>query len=153
GGIATDYNIALYEDPNDPTKPTLFQAPMDDGTNAGFQVLYLRRSDLSLVQNSSVNNHDAHGLASESALYLALSMIPAGCGSGGCLVIVQSLGTLGYAPCPMTEGNNSYAIDCFEFGQLFQKMGASARWLYANANNNQVAYSFIGNTNLNGPNN
>jgi hypothetical protein len=153
GTASTDYNIALYTDPNHPTTPTLIQAPVDDGSNAGFQIVYLRRSDLMVIQNTSVNNHNDGGFPLTTPLYSTLTNIPAGCGSGGCLVIVQSLGTIGYAPCPLASGNNGYSTDCFAFGQLFQNMGASARWLYANAANNQIAYSFIGNTNSGGPNN
>ncbi len=153
GSVATDYNIALYEDPNNPNTPTLFPAQTpSDGSNTGFQIVYLLRSNLSLVQNSTVPNQNPSGQFYANPLYVTLTNVPTGCGSGGCLVIVQSLGELGYTPCANYNGNNNTFIDCLGFQELFQRMGGSARWLFANGTNQQIAYSFVGNTNPGGPN-
>jgi hypothetical protein len=145
GSAATDYNIALYEDPNNPNTPTLIQAQTPSGgSNSGFQIVYLRRSDLSVVVNTTVTNQNVFGGYLQTLFYWALTESVPACGSGGCLLIVQSLGTIGYTPCAYTATYNTE--DCDGFGELFMGLGGSARWLYANGTNNQIAYSFIGNT-------
>ncbi len=150
GSEATDYNIALYEDPNNPTTPTLIQAKKPpDGSNTGFQIVYLRRSDLTVVSNISTSNPDYGEQYFKSPLFYTLLDVPSACGSGGCLVIVQSLETLGYTPC-YHPGNGGDFEACAGTAVLFEAMGGSARWLYANGTNDKIAYSFIGNTDGNG---
>ncbi len=152
GTHSTDYNIALYTDPNSPTTPTLIPAStLSDGSNAGFQIVFLRRTDLSVVSNVSLPNPDlfGNGFNRGSALYNALTTTPSGCGTAGCLLIIQSLGTIGYAPCYAAFSNAP--PDCNSFYQVFTGLGGSNRVAYANGTNNQVAYSFIGNTNSQGP--
>ena len=57
GTHATDYNIALYTDPNNPTTPTLIPASTpSDGSNTGFQIVYLSRTSLSVVSNVTLPN-------------------------------------------------------------------------------------------------
>jgi hypothetical protein len=148
GSVATDYNIALYTDPNNPNTPTKLYAAQtpSDNSNTGFQILFLSRTDLSLVQNTTVPNQNVHGNWSSAPLYTTLAYTPpSGCGTGGCLVIVQSLGTIGYTPCATPDTTDEFE-DCDGYGEVFMTMGGSTRWLYANGSNNQIAYSFIGNT-------
>ncbi len=146
GNNAVDYNFALYEDPNNPTNPTYVRAP--EGAIAGFQVAYLSRADLSVVSNQTVPNPDpgADDYFGASALSQALGSVPAGCGTAGCLLLVQSLQTIGYTPCsypyPVREN------DCQTWTTLFSSLGGSGRVGYANETSQQVAYSFVGNTSL-----
>ena len=152
GTHATDYNIALYTDPSNPTTPTLIPASTpSDGSNTGFQIVYVSRTDLSLVSNVTLPNPDlfGNGFNQSSALYNALTSTPSGCGTAGCLLIIQSLGTIGYAPCYNAFSNAP--PDCNTFYQVFTGLGGSNRVAYANGTNNQVAYSFIGNTSPQGP--
>ena len=149
GSAATDYAVALYLDPTNPSAATLVPATTpSDGSNAGFQIVYLQRSDLSVVGNVTVPNAatSAGGFV-VSPLWQALATPPAACGSAGCVVIVQSLGTMGYTPC----FNDETSVDCEEWSEIFIALGASARNAYANGSNPQVAYSFIGNVGPNGP--
>ena len=154
GTHATDYNIALYTDPNNPTTPTLIPASTpSDGSNTGFQIVYLSRSNLSVVTNVTVPNAVPGGDGSfpGSPLYNALTTTPSGCGTAGCLLIVQSLGTIGYAPCYSFAPTPTYPLDCSSFYKVFAGLGGSNRIAYTNAGNSQVAYSFIGNTSPQGP--
>jgi hypothetical protein len=146
-----DYSIALFADPNNPTTPTnVYHAPDATPGNQGLQVLFLRRSDLGMVQNTVVPSAvppGGDGNYTKSLLFEILTYAPpAGCGTGGCLLILQSLGTLGYTPCSVP----GYPRDCIGLSVLFQQMGSSARWLYGNGVVPQIAYSFIGNTFPNG---
>ncbi len=152
GTHATDYNIALYTDPSNPTTPTLIPASTpSDGSNTGFQIVYLSRSNLSVVSNVTLPNPDLSGAGfSNTPLYNALTTTPSGCGTAGCLLIIQSLGTIGYAPCYYSTYNNP-PLDCSTFYKVFTGLGGSNRVAYANGTINQVAYSFIGNTSPQGP--
>jgi len=146
GTHATDYNIALYLDASNPSNATLYQATTpSDGSTAGFQLLWLQRTDLGLVLNETLPNPVPAGDFGwpNNPIYRALSgPPPAGCGTAGCLLIMQSLVTLGYTPCSVS----GYGDDCNELSQFYEGMGASARWLFANGARPEVAYSFIGNT-------
>jgi hypothetical protein len=124
GTSATDYNIALYKDPNNPTTPTLIPAPeLSDGSNTGFQFVYLQRTDLSVVENDAIPNPDLEGdghTISDWPLLLKLfESAPSGCGSAGCLVIIQSLGNIGYTPC---AGGLPHQADCFMMSYVFQQI-------------------------------
>jgi hypothetical protein len=144
GSAATDYAIALYLDPANPSTPTLIPASTPfDGSNAGFQIVYLKRSDLSVVSNVTVPNSPAYaGNLYASPLFAALESPPAACGSSGCLLIMQSLGTIGYTPCYA----DPISPDCTtNWYLLFTELGASARNGFANGSNPQIAYSFVGN--------
>lgn len=139
GSQATDYNVALYLDPSAPDTPTLLQAPApSDGSNTGFQVVLLRRTDLSLVANQSVPGTTL-GFYELSDLLLTP---PAECGGAGCLAVLQSLGTIGFTPC-----TNTFPVsqDCSDFAALLQQLGVSARLAYANGTNPQIAWSYAGN--------
>ncbi len=149
GSSGTDYNIVLYEDPNNPNTATMIQAPPpppDTPADQGFQIVFLRRSDLAVISNVVVPNvvPIIDGQAESSLLFATLSVNnpPSGCGNVGCLLIMQSLKTLGYTPCSVPQ----YPQDCQTFTELFASMGASARWLWANGDTTQIAYSFIENT-------
>lgn len=144
GSAATDYAITLYTDPSHPDTATTIPAPaMADGSNTGFQVVYLRRSDLVVVSNQSVPNAaPPSGLFIESPLAAALYTVPSECGTAGCIVVVQSLGRIGYTPC-FDHGASS---QCLDMSSFFQWLGALGRVAYANGTSQQVAYSFIGNT-------
>src|SRR5450755_2831957 len=115
GSHNSDYNIALFADPNHPGTPTtLIPAPNAAGQqpgNQGLQIVLLRRSDLAPISNVLVPNEvpASDGNYSNSALYQTLAFgPPAGCGTVGCLLIMQSLGTQGYTPCSVTQ----YPVDC-----------------------------------------
>lgn len=149
GSQAGDYAVALYANPADPQSATLYPAPkLSDGSTTGFQVLYLRRTDLSQVSNVSVPNPQTPGNPFYlSPLFAQLQQPPAACGTTGCVLIVQSLGTMGYTPCfadPLSQ-------DCAAWSLLFRGMGASARSAYANGSSAAVAYSYIGNSVAAGP--
>ena len=150
GTKATDFNVAVYEDPNNPTNPTLIPAQaLSDGSNTGFQVVYLRRPDLSQIANISVPNPDQasdRSLSVSSPIYQAL-VPPAACGNVGCIVILQSLGSIGYAPCTA-----QHFFDCAFLSSLFEALGGSGRVAYVFGDNNPIiGYSLIGNTNAQGP--
>jgi hypothetical protein len=145
GANATDYNIALYKDPGDPTAATLIQAPAL-ASNTGFHVVYLRRTDLSLVSNVSIDRSQAppqDGTFFGSPLYIALMNTPSGCGTAGCIQIVQSLGTIGFTPC-FTEAQ--WPKDCTWFETILNELGLSSRLAYVNGGSNQIAFSSISNT-------
>jgi hypothetical protein len=150
GTKATDFNVAVYEDANNPTNATLIQAPaLADSSNTGFQVVYLRRADLSLIANISVPNPDQASDKSLNALSpISQALIPpAGCGAVGCNVVVQSLGSIGYAPCTA-----QHFYDCVFWTSLFEGLGGSGRIGYVFGDNNPiVAYSLVGNSISQGP--
>lgn len=97
---ASDYGIALYEDPTDPTAKTVIWAPAiaNDVAGAdGFQIVMLRRSDLSVQMNKSIENFNfGQGFDGDPLVDELSAPPPAGCGQVGCLVIIQSLQTIGY---------------------------------------------------------
>ena len=69
--------------------------------------------------------------------------LPSGCGSAGCLLIIQSLGNIGYVPC---AGSFEHLNDCSQMSSIFQQIGGSGRIAWANGDSDVIAYSFIGNT-------
>ena len=145
GSAAGNYAIALYADPANPdTATTTISAPTPpDGSNTGFQIVYLRRSDLKALSNVSVPNPVVpNGPFLLSPLATQLQSPPADCGTAGCIVIVQSLGSMGYTPCFA----DALSTDCQAWSVLFQALGGSSRNAYANGASNKVAYSFIGNS-------
>jgi hypothetical protein len=146
GTSPTEYNIALYKDPNNPTTPTLIPAPaLSDGSNTGFQFVYLLRTDLSVVENDAIPNPDqgVDGNFVDLPLWDRLVTVPQGCGSAGCLLIIQSLGHIGYAPCtPFLQQPKN----CAGISNAFQNIGGSGRIAWANGDSDVIAYSFIGNT-------
>ncbi|MBV9036311.1 MAG: hypothetical protein JO182_17620 [Acidobacteriaceae bacterium] len=153
GDKATDYNIALYKDPNNPTNATLIPAPaLSEGSNTGFQIVYLKRSDLSVVSNASFPNPDSPNdnsfINGPNAPFVGalISAPPAGCGSVGCLMVIQSLGHIGYAACTAQHSN-----DCTLMAGVFGRLGGSGRIAFANGDSSVIAYSFIGNTTTQGP--
>ena len=91
GTQATDYNIALYN-PSDPAKPNLISASTpSDGSNTGFQIVFLLRSDLSVISNITLPNPNnfVDGQFVNTPLYKALTTTPSGCGTVGCLLVPQ----------------------------------------------------------------
>ncbi|GJL70436.1 MAG: hypothetical protein NPIRA06_30710 [Nitrospirales bacterium] len=150
GDKATDYNIALYKDPNDPTAATLIPAPApQDGSNAGFQVVLLKRSDLSVVSNVSVgrlNPPREDGQYYSSRIFGALLAYAVDdCGGVGCIIIVQSLGTIGFTPC-YAPNAQKFPKDCEAFGNQLHTLGLSSRLVYANGDSTHIAFSSISNT-------
>ncbi|GJL57922.1 MAG: hypothetical protein NPIRA03_07790 [Nitrospirales bacterium] len=145
GDQATDYHIALYKDPDDPTAATLIPAPTPkDGSNVGFQVVYLKRSDLSVVSNVSVGKPSSKTPFSDSPLYHALVDTPADCGSVGCIRLIQSLETIGFTPCYHSNDKNT---DCSDFTTLLKNdLGLSSRLAYVNGDEAHIAFSSISNT-------
>jgi hypothetical protein len=149
GSAATDYAVALYLDPANPDVATPVRAATpSDGSNAGFQIVYLQRSDLTALRNITVPALSPGQDIFASELGAALLSPPSTCGSAGCLVIVQSLRTMGYMPCFADPSST----DCEYWSEMFMSLGGSARNAYANGSNPQVAYSFIGNVGPTGPN-
>lgn len=146
GSSETHYGVEIRKDAADPSRTTVVTAPplpAGSAPNQGFHVLFLNRVDLSVVSNASVAN-PATASWTKSALMLALTgEPPAGCGgpAPGCVLVVQSLGRIGYTPC-FAGGSPA---DCSDSSALLQTAGASGRLTYANGANPQVAFSYIGN--------
>jgi hypothetical protein len=152
GSKATDYNIAIHTDPTNPSAQILIPASTpSDGSNTGFQVVYLSRLDLSVVSNVTVPNQTQPGGFSQGAFYSTITSPPPGCGTIGCLLAIQSLGKIGYTPCvnPDTSGGSYNAGDCYAFGSILNQLGLSARLPYANGSNPNVAFSSITNITAN----
>lgn len=140
GSKATDYNIALYKNPDDPTAATLIQAPaLDDGSNTGFQIVYLKRTDLSVMSNVSVSTAGSTYTFKNSPLNSAF--VPAvDCGAAGCIEIVQSLGKIGHVCNP-----NAFDDCNWLSAVLSVYLGVSDRLQYANGQSNQIEFSSISN--------
>jgi hypothetical protein len=103
---AVNYYFTLGLDANNPAITTGIGAP--EGPPQGFQVVYLRRTDLCIVSNRTIGNPNANGGWNVSDLHEVLGNVPAGCGAAGCLVLVQSLQTIGYTPCFLGQSNQRY---------------------------------------------
>jgi hypothetical protein len=147
GSKPTDYNIAVYPDPNNPTTPTLYQATAPpSGANQGFQILYLSRVDLSLISNITVDNFPPpqDGEFQFFPFYANASSPPSACPTVGCLEIIQSIGTIGYAPC-ISNSEATNTKDCASFAAMLNNLGLSGRLAYANGANPNIAFSSISN--------
>ena len=146
GSSETHYGVALYKDAGDPTRATVISAPplpAGAARNQGFHLLYLNRVDLSVVSNTSIANPSTDNWVASALLRAMTGDPPADCGNPapGCLLVVQSLGSIGYTPCFAASGSN----DCFFSSAALQTAGATGRLAYANGANPQVAYSFVRN--------
>jgi hypothetical protein len=147
GDKATDYRIALYKDPDDPTAATLIPASVpSDGSNAGFQVVFMRRWDLSVISNVSVVNQrpSSDGRWHDSPLYKSVVYTPEHCLSAGCILLIQSLGTIGFTPCSKAY-RHDFPKDCESFKNMLNGLGLSARLAYANGSSAQIAFSSVSN--------
>jgi hypothetical protein len=136
----------------------------------GFQLLILDRRDPTVVvSNKSYETIRAEEVAATSPLVEALASAGAGPGdrnvsrivtqpptSGcqplGCMVVMQSLAQIGFAPCYNTDasqiGTCSQWIDdpnVYNFAYWLTKLGGSSNVLFANGSNPHVGYSLIGN--------
>jgi hypothetical protein len=121
--------------------------------NQGFQVLFLNRQDLSLVSNISYIVSSPYDIYSYSPFIIALQNaaqgVLNGCEHGGCIMVMQSLTLIGYAPC-YNQSNVSrdcagYSPDAQREADYLSQLGASDIVLYANDGSAHTAYSFIGN--------
>ncbi|WP_447963537.1 hypothetical protein [Nitrospira sp. Ecomares 2.1] len=147
GDKAADYNIALYKDLDDPTAATLIPASVpSDGSNAGFQVVFMRRWDLSVISNVSVVNQrpPSDGRWHDSPLYQSIVYTPEDCLSAGCILLIQSLGTIGFTPCSKAYSKD-FPKDCESFKNMLNGLGLSSRLAYANGDSKQIAFSSISN--------
>ncbi len=96
--------------------------PAPDSTSIGFQVLFLKRSDLSLVKNQNFPMTD-----SDSGSAMADIVGPNGSGFPcpalqGCVVVVQSLDQIGPARC---AGASSTSNDCNHFAGMIRDLGGT----------------------------
>jgi hypothetical protein len=141
GTKASDYYVEVDMDPNN---PLMIQSPTpSDGSANGFQLVYLSRVDLSEVGNVAVTNTPPPNGFFSSFLFQALSNTPSGCGAAGCVLVIQSLNTIGYTPCAPDQ---NIPKDCTEMQTLLFGLGASARVAFAEGHSNHIAFSYIGNT-------
>jgi hypothetical protein len=115
--------------------------PDPNGYAGGFQILLLKRTDLSLVSNASYNLTSAADVeifvAAITAQYAANQ---AACGPAACLMIIQSLDTVGFDPC-----NNPAAILCSVYGNTFAALGGSATLGISTPDSAGLGYSLIAN--------
>lgn len=140
----------------------------------GFQIVMLNRQDLSVVSNNSYEVADSSEISGESPFLKTLEAAGSGpndimdgvvtnpnppCQPNGCIMIMQSLAQIGFAPCY----NNTQVGTCPAFVNdsstvnlvyWITKLGASGSVLYANGASAKVGYSFVGNAgsgNMSGP--
>ena len=119
-----------------------YPAPGVQLNTTGFQVVWLRRSDLKMVSNASYSVVD-----DASATAFANEITPSAtqvnyCGIAGCIEVIQSLSGIGYNPC-FGDGN---AIACVNYRLAFQNIGGTL--IIPNVPQNDpgnLAYSLIGN--------
>jgi hypothetical protein len=123
--------------------PTAY--PQPDAATDGFQVLVLKRTDLSLISNT-----DYPMTSAQSALALNLGVAPYAanytnlCGVSGCLVLVQSLNTIGVQPCSVFS--NYDPAQCGLYSSLFGSLGATGLISSASMNDSaNIGYSLIAN--------
>lgn len=143
GTQASDYNVALYLDPDDPDMPTRVQANATQyGTSDGLQLVFIRRSDLKVLSNAS------YGFLEDvdfDVFEAAFTSPPAECGSTGCLAVVQSLVSIGDMRC---ASGGPLDPACQGFIEFLRQIGASGRLAFANGENPQIAFSFVGNVSV-----
>ena len=117
--------------------------PAPDSTPAGMQVLVLQRTTLVQISNTDYPLVDAPSVinfgflvgAGFSGNYTNL------CGIQGCLVIVQSLNTIGTLPCSSLLGAEACAV----FTSAMTSLGASGLLNTGINDSNSLAYSLIAN--------
>jgi hypothetical protein len=121
-------------------------AQPDPGVIDGFQVLLLRRSDLSMVSNTDYD-FGSGGVIAVTTFNNAIIPQPsmkASCGAAGCLEIIQSLNTMA-SNCPT---QNDQILLCFLHLDLIGGTGVlNSPFLGVEGLLQNVAYSFIGNVN------
>ena len=113
----------------------------------GYQVVLLRRSDLSLISNNVYDLSQPNKL--EFLMFIQAIMPQAqmknACGVGGCVEIIQNLNTSGLLPC--NSSSPLQLIDlCGTWQQAFAAIGATNAinsGTYLDTNN--LGYSFVGN--------
>ncbi len=106
----------------------------------GFQVVWLQRSNLSLVFNDTYPLVDATDLLHFLSVIIPGPSPTGACGYAGCLEIIQSLDTIGFNPCTTTD-----LPDCITYGQAFEDIGGTSAWTIPESDSGNLAYSFIGN--------
>ncbi|MBV9224211.1 MAG: hypothetical protein JOY85_09295, partial [Acidobacteriaceae bacterium] len=145
GSRDTDYEIVVGDSI---TGQTVYQAQASYDHHGAFQILLLNRTDLSLVENFTADTDTE--LAIEGMVQQLSPTYTNVCGTNGqsgCLVIIQSLSTIGTT---CTSGILSQQT-CYNYINAFSNMGAtSALPTAVNGSNPHVAYSFIGNSAPNG---
>jgi hypothetical protein len=114
--------------------------PEPHGYTDGFQVLVLNRSSLALVSNTSYSLSGGANYTFNLEQFLG-AITPStaftnACGSAGCLLIIQSLNTIGTG-CPAGQA-------CAYYGASFPNIGGTGTISFTTDPAN-LAYSFIGN--------
>lgn len=135
GTKATDYAIKVGDQTY--TAPSL-----NDGSATGYQALLLDRATLEPIsQNANVSYRSAAqpDLISLSGIYGNLK----GCGENGCLMVVQSLQTIGYTPWPCMSLDCQYEVNSPGF--FFNSLGGSVKLNSANGTTPHTGYSLIAN--------
>jgi hypothetical protein len=136
GTKASDYAIKVGDQ--------IFPAPTpSDQSATGYQIVLLDRATLQPIsQNSNVSLPSGDG-NKVTSLYGAQGPLANlnQCGGEGCLLVVQSLQTLGVTAtnCPVPPTNCSMAAELFNF------LGGSTRLDYANGQTANTGYSLIAN--------
>lgn len=146
--------------------------PCSGDCSYGYQILMLNRQDLSLVTNYSYEVANAAEIGGNSAFLQALEYAGSGpndvrdgvvtnpnpknnpwaaCKPNGCIMVMQSLAQIGFAPCYTTseEGTCPAFVDdssTVNLAYWLTKLGSTAQVLFANGmQSSHVGYSFIGN--------
>ena len=143
----TDFSISVGDAVTGGVQTIGTPAFSSSPNNAGFQVVTLGRdstSDSSAYSNASYPTDSSFNT---SLFYIQLAVqIASHCyGPTGCLLIMQSLGRIGYTGCNSAYGAIPDLRLCAELGEIFESIGVAAPVLYANGDGENVAYSFVGN--------
>jgi hypothetical protein len=144
GTNATDWGVQVGDNNYAASAPT-FGCSND---SEGFQVLQLKRTDLSLVSNASYSTDCPQAVQN----FLGeISSPNANCGYAGCILVIQSLASTGLNcsnKYQQFDGQEFTPNLCSLYFLRFQSLGASGTVAYANPKsgpNPNVGYSFIGN--------
>ena len=122
--------------------------------NRGMQFLLLNRQNLSVVSNTTYEVDGAGDILGSSPFGQALNAMSqsgvSGCSPSNCLVILQSLTYLPWNGCwgetvGNCNGRFAYAPDLEYEALNLARMGATDMFMFANWQNSNVGYSFIGN--------
>jgi hypothetical protein len=83
-------------------------------TGACFQVVLLKRTDLSLVSNKVYETGDAQGIANFGSVIAPSQAMISSCGNPGCLEIIQSIGQVGPTECGSAGSSQDPNCQCPE---------------------------------------
>jgi hypothetical protein len=150
GNHAIDYGVRIGRGDNNLSgNPEIIQAPafQTSGNNAGFQVVTIGRGSIGSANADSNVSYPTDNPLNLQLFEIGLQeQLSNHCsGENGCVVVIQSLSSIGYTGCNFAFAGIPNATACASFQNLMDTLGIVSPVAIANGSSAQVGFSYIGN--------